>query len=37
MMVAEIILGIGFVVYIVLLVRDIHNYNKMMREWNDDE
>lgn len=34
---AIVIMAVGFVGYLALLFRDIRNYNKMMKEWKDDE
>jgi len=34
---AIVILAVGFVVYLALLIRDIRNYNKMMKEWKKDD
>jgi preprotein translocase subunit Sss1 len=33
---AIVILAVGFVGYLALLIRDIRNYNKIMKEWKKD-
>ena len=35
--VAIAIFAVGFVVYLALLIRDVRNYNKMMKEWSKDD
>lgn len=35
--VAIVILAVGFVGYLALLIRDIRNYDKIVKEWSKDD